>query len=429
MNFNNNRDTKKFLICFTAIIFIMGIFSFANINKSTIFFKDKTQEAAQFTSENKTNNEEENTSDKVSRASFLAVGDVMVYNVQLKSQYDANGSSYDFKNNFEYIKKYVEQADYSMANLETTLTGNSIYKFSAYPKFNSPDELADGLKYAGFDLISTANNHAYDKGDLSIKNTLSTLKSKNLDVIGTKEDNDKRFIVKELNGINIGITSYTYGKIINDDIYLGDTKLSDEYKDSINVFDSTSVDTAFENINSTLKNMNNTDLQIVYLHWGDKYQLNENTFQKQLAQKLCEAGVDLIIGSHPHVVQSVTSIKSSDGTHETIVAYSLGNLLSNQTRDNKFSKYTEDGLMLSIDITKNNNQAKITKINCIPTWLNKYYNSQTSKYVFEAIPLANKSDLDKMSNLNKSYAEQSYNNTAKQVKTSDIISIVENPFK
>ena len=113
--------------------------------------------------------------------------------------------------------------------------------------------------------------------------------------------------------------------------------------------------------------MKGTDLQIVYLHWGDKYSRSENSFQSELAQKLCDAGVDVIIGSHPHVVQPVKTIKSTDGKNQTVVAYSLGNFLSNQTRD-KFNQYTEDGLMVNIDISKkaSDKEAKVTKVTCIP---------------------------------------------------------------
>jgi len=414
----NNRNTKKFLICFCLSILVMGTFSFATINKTSIFSKNKSQEASIFTPKKEDAN----------KASLLAVGDTMVYNSQLTAQYDVSSAKYNFNNNFEYVKKYVEEADYSMVNLETTLTGNKVYRYSSSPKFNSPDELADGLKYAGFDLISTANNHAYDKGYLSIKNTLATLKDKNFDVVGTRENNDERFIVKKINGINIGVTSYSYGRIIGDNKYLNDVKISDEYKNSINIFDSTSVDRAFNNINYTLKNMNDTDLQVVYLHWGDKYSLKENTFQKKLAQKLCDAGVDVIIGSHPHVVQPVTTIKSSDNKHETVVAYSLGNFLSNQSRD-QFSQYTEDGLMLNIDISKSNGgDAKVDKVTCIPTWLNKYYNSKIAKYVYEIIPIASKSELDKIDNLSESKLKKSYKNTASKVDTTNLINIVKNPF-
>lgn len=422
----NKSNTKRFLICFSLSILIVLSFSFCSIYKSFTLSKDKPQQP-------KDNPQEasvfEPKKEKIDKVSLLAVGDTMVYNAQLSAQYDESTSKYNFNNNFKYVKKYIEKADYSMANLETTLTGNKVYKYSSYPKFNSPDELADGLKYAGFDLITTANNHCYDKGPSSIDNTLSTLKDKDFDVVGTRKDGDERYIIKKINNINIGITSYTYGKVINDSKYINNVRISDKYKNSINIFDSTSVDKAFNNINYSLKDMKNTDLQVVYLHWGNKYSLKENSFQQQLAQKLCDAGVDIIIGSHPHVVQPVTSIKSSDGKHETVVAYSLGNFLSNQVRG-QFSKYTEDGLMINIDITKNSStqDTVIKKVTCIPTWLHKYYNDKTSKYVYEIIPLDNKSDLEKIDNLPISKIKKSYKNTASQVETSDLINVVKNPF-
>ncbi len=427
---NKNKSRKNFFICFILSIFIMGSFSYVNINKTNLFSKDKVQEAAKFSSKIEIKNKK-NPNKKVSKASILAVGDIMIYNSQLNAQYNASTKSYDFKNNFKYVKKYIEKADYSMANLETTLTGNDIYKYSSYPKFNSPDELADALKYAGFDLISTANNHAYDKGDLSIKNTLYTLKKNNLDVIGTRQNyKDKKFIIKKINNINIGITSFTFGEIKNDNLYLNDSQVSNNYKNKINVFNDSNVDSAFESINSTLNKMSDADLKVVYLHWGNKYHLNENDFQQQLSQKLCNAGVDIIIGSHPHVIQPVTTIKSSDNNHETIVAYSLGNFLSNQRRED-FSMYDEDGLIINIDISKNHkdNKTTITKVCCIPTWLNKYYNNQTSKYIFEIIPLDKTFDLNKASHLDKNKAKKSYEHTSSQIKTSDLISISKNPFK
>lgn len=418
---NYNSNNKKFFICFALSLLVIGLFSFKSVFRGDSIAKDdKNQEASIFTPTEETYD-----------ASILAVGDIMVYNNQLTAQYDVSKADYSFDNNFKYVKDYIEKADYSMANLETTLTGNKVYKYSSYPKFNSPDKLADGLKYAGFDLLSTANNHAYDKGDLSIKNTLATLKEKNLDVVGTRENStDDEFIVKNINNISVGITTYSYGKITTSNKYINDKKISDKYKDNVNIFDSSDVNEAFKTINLTLEKMKDTDLQIVYLHWGDKYSKSENDFQSELAQKLCDAGVDVILGSHPHVIQPVKNIKSTDGKNETIIAYSLGNFLSDQTRD-KFNQYTEDGLMISIDISKkvSDKEAKVTKVTCVPTWLNRYYNSESSKYVYEIIPLANKEELSKINNLPENKIKKSYENTYSLIETSDLITIVENPFK
>ena len=195
----------------------------------------------------------------------------------------------------------------------------------------------------------------------------------------------------------------------------------------MNVFDASNVDNAFETISSTVDKMNNTDIQIVILHWGIEYARTQTKFQEELAQKLCDYGVDVIIGSHPHVVEPVKTLKSSDGKNESVVIYSLGNYISNQGRNN-VGLYSEDGLMVNIDIVKSSNEdkAKVKKVTCIPTWVNKYNNG--SKLVYEIVPIENSSNLESMEYLNKSHVKQSYDNTSSLVDISDIITIVDSPF-
>lgn len=361
-------------------------------------------------------------------ASILATGDVMVHSPQLNAQYDSSTNSYNFENNFKYVKKYIEDADYSLANLETTLAGNDVYPYSSYPTFNSPDELADALKDTGFDLLSTINNHSFDKGNLGVNRTLSTLKKKGFDTVGTRENpSDDDYIIKDINNIKFGITAYSYGDIKNDNKYLNGIQVSEESEDKMNVFDSSNVDSAFNKIYSTIKKMDDTDMQIVILHWGIEYSRNETDFQKKLAQKLCDAGVDIIIGSHPHVVEPVETITSTDNKNQTLVIYSLGNYISNQRRDT-VGLYSEDGLMVNIDISKKSNEdeAKIEKVTCIPTWVNKYYNGY--KDVYEVIPIEDEDELDSIKSLNSANIEQSYKNTSSLIDVSDMITVVESPF-
>ena len=112
---------------------------------------------------------------------------------------------------------------------------------------------------------------------------------------------------------------------------------------------SSNVNSAFNTINNTLKNISHTDIQILVIHWGDEYRRVPNQFQYDLAQKLSDSGVDIIIGSHPHIVQPVEIIKSTDESHETLVIYSLGNFISNQRRELLGTPFTEDGLMINIE--------------------------------------------------------------------------------
>lgn len=425
---NRSKNTKKrkkkkkynqrkiFLV---VVVILIGVFLFKfmiNKVKGTVASNDNT--TAIF-----------NQDVETYEASILAAGDVMVHSPQLKAQYNQATNTYSFDNNFKYVKKYVEDADYALANLETTLAGNDVTPYSSYPMFNSPDELADALKNAGFDMLSTINNHSFDKGDLGVNRTLKTLKEKGFDTVGTREnEKDDEYIIKNINNINVGITAYSYGEIKDNNKYLNGIKISEESKDKMNIFTSTDADDAFNTINSTIKKMSDSDIQVVVIHWGIEYTRNEIEFQRQLAQKLCDAGVDIIIGSHPHVVEPVETITSSDGENETVVIYSLGNYISNQSRNN-VGMYSEDGLMVRIDITKESNkdEAKVKKVTCIPTWVHKY--SSNGKITYEIIPIEDKEDLNSITNLNEANIKQSYNNTASLIDTTDLISVVESPFE
>lgn len=366
---------------------------------------------------------------KPSKLTINAVGDVMAHNPQLKAQYDSSSNTYSFENNFKYVKSYMEKSDISIANLETTLAGSSI-PYSSYPAFNSPDALADGLKYAGVDIISTINNHSFDKGDLGVERTLEVLKEKGFSTVGTvKNPEDNNYIIKEVNSINLGITSFSYGELKDNTKYLNGIRITDNSKDKMNVIDMYNADKAFDTISKVLKNIQNTDLQVVIIHWGNEYQRVPSEYQKKLAQMLSNAGVDIIIGSHPHVVQPVEMIKSSDGSNDTLVIYSLGNFLSNQRKELLSSPYTEDGLMVEIELAKNSleDKAKISKVTCIPTWVNKY--QANGKDVYEIIPIADKNELDKIENIPLDRVKASYDNTALQVIETDIIKLAPNPFE
>ncbi|WP_455538211.1 CapA family protein [Terrisporobacter sp.] len=418
------KKYKNFLkLCLVIFLITLGFFSFKIINnKNNEQSKSDNSKIISVFNQNDKKIETYN-------ASILAAGDVMVHSPQLKAQFDSLTGTYNFENNFKYVKKYVKEADYSLANLETTLAGNDVYQYSSYPMFNSPDELADSLKNTGFDLLSTINNHSFDKGDLGVSRTLSTLKGKGFDTVGTRiKESDKDYFIKNINNIKVGFTSYSYGDIKNNTKYLNGIQISKESEDKMNIFDSSSVDNAYNTISSTVNKMKDADIQIVILHWGIEYTRDEISFQDQLAKKLCDNGVDIIIGSHPHVVEPVKTIKSSDGKNECVVVYSLGNYISNQRRET-VGAYSEDGLMVNFDITKksNENKASVKKVTCIPTWVNKYNNG--FKDVYEIIPIENKDDLDSIANLNKLKVEQSYKNTSSLINTSDIVKVVSSPFK
>lgn len=410
---NKNIKNKSKLITIFSLSLMILFISFKSFNNNELV---KYEQVSEYPS-----------TDNINKINLNAIGDVMAHEPQLNAQHDPKTNTYSFDNNYNYVSKYIQKADLAIANLETTLAGDSI-PYSSYPTFNTPDALADALKNAGVDIISTINNHTFDKNDLGVERTLSILKSKNLDVIGTISNAlDKNYLIKEVNEISIGITAFSYGEIRDGNKFLNGIKVSDNSKDKLNVFDMTNVDNAFNTINNTLKNINNTDIQVLVIHWGEEYRRTPSEFQTKLAQKLCDSGVDIIIGSHPHVVQPVDMITSTDGNNETLVIYSLGNFISNQRRELLGTPFTEDGLMVDIEITKDNEKTFISKVNCIPTWVNKY--NQNGNIVYEVLPITEKENFSSLDNITLDKIKNSYNNTISQIKQSDIISIMDNPFK
>lgn len=414
-NFKKKFKIIGLSLSVSVLAFILLFNSFNLFNKKDNIEMVKNKQIVETLSTNKT-----------SKITINAIGDIMAHTPQLNAQHEPKTNTYSFDNNYKYVSSYIKEADLSIANLETTLAGDGI-PYSSYPTFNTPDALADALKNAGVDIISTINNHTFDKGDLGVERTLDVLKSKNFSTIGTiSKLGDENYLIKEVNGISLGITSFSYGDIKENTKFLNGIKVSDKSKDKLNVFDSSDVNNAFNTINNTLKNISHTDIQILVIHWGDEYKRIPNQFQYDLAQKLSDSGVDIIIGSHPHVVQPIEIIKSTDKSNETLVIYSLGNFISNQRRELLGTPFTEDGLMVNIEITKNNDKTFVSKVNCIPTWVNKY--NKEGKIFYEVLPITNKEDFSYLDSTTLEKLKNSYNNTASQVKQSDIINVINSPF-
>ncbi|OXX84428.1 hypothetical protein AVM15_04500 [Paraclostridium benzoelyticum] len=409
------KNKKSEIIIISAIslclFFIMSSLAL-NIFKGKVFEINLTKTA--------------NDNDSVKNVTISAIGDIMAHDDQLKAQFDKDTNTYSFDNNFKYVKPYISKSDLAIGNLETTLAGPKA-KYSSFPKFNSPDELADAIKNSGIDIVSTINNHTYDRGSDGVYRTLDVLNSKNIEHVGTKKnDTNENFLIKDIDGVKLGVTAFSYGQVYGSTTALNGLPVNYNDLNNLNIFNSSYVDIAFNEIKDTLDVMNNkeTDFQAVILHWGDEYTRQPNKFQKELAKKLCDYGVDIIIGSHPHMVQPIEMINSDENDNETLVIYSLGNFLSNQRNEILNKKYTEDGVIVNIDIDKNLNtgETTISNVEYIPTWVNKY-NNKKGKLTYEIIPLINEKQLSKIDNLSLDKAKKSYDNTTSIIGSSDIINV------
>jgi len=292
---------------------------------------------------------------KYSSARLIFAGDLMMHMPTVNSVLYQEGG--DFSRIFEHVTPYLKGADFSVVNLETTLTSGGEY--SGYPRFKSPLSLAEGIRKAGFDGVVTANNHAYDYRDEGVLTTLNALEEAGLKATGTFRGSEEAGpLIFEINRVSLGITNMTYG--ING---MGPVE-----RTAVNLISEELLKQDYEAMVRR-----GTDVEIVFFHWGNEYQFNPDRVQEHLGALAREIGYDLIIGSHPHVVQPVIIGKDS------LTVYSLGNFISNQ-RDG----FKDLGLMVDLTVEKTLEGIEIRNIDLIPTWVNQ---RDQGSYHYRVIPL------------------------------------------
>lgn len=312
---------------------------------------------------------------EIARADFTVVGDVMLHMPIVRTNQTSDG--YDFDEIFTYVEPYISSADYAVANLETTLSGTDGKEYTGFPNFNSPDQIALSAKNTGFDMLLTGNNHSYDYGTAGLKRTLNVLKGYNLATLGTIETKEEsRHVIKTVGGVKVGMACYTFADIDDD----GNVTINDLTTDStaaglINAFDYDKLSQFYTELEGEIAAMkaNGADAIVLYIHWGDDYSTTVSDNQKSIAQKLCDLGVDVIAGSHPHMVQPIDLLTSSvDPSHKTICLYSMGNFLSNQRADNigLTTGHCEDGILFNFTLTKyNDGSVRVSAVSLLPTWV------------------------------------------------------------
>lgn len=330
-------------------------------------------------------------------ATVISTGDIMVHSTQLTGAKTSSGE-YDFSAFFKEASPYFKAADLAVANLEVTFGGTESGKYSGYPVFNTPDSLADTIKASGLNFLITANNHAYDTGLFGLKRTAQVLKQRGIEFIGTRETtDDPAYAVKDINGIKIGIANFTYetsGKTAGRK-YLNGAIIAQEANDLINSFSYDRIDEFYAASANMINEMKSSgaDYIVFYMHWGNEYKLSPDTWQKTIAQKLSNLGVNMIIGSHPHVIEPVELIRSEDGESTTVCLYSTGNCVSNQRQeimDSCPTGHTEDGMLFSFTLKKDKDGVILNSLDLIPTWVNKYKGG--SGYLYTVYPLESAED-------------------------------------
>lgn len=290
-----------------------------------------------------------------SKLSMLFTGDIMQHQVQIETAFNSKKGRYDYQPCFKFIKPVLSSPDLTIGNLEVTLAGPP---FTGYPIFSSPDELLETLKDSGFDVLVTANNHALDRGKKGLERTIDKLDSVKMQHTGTFKDtldwlNNYPLIV-EAKGFRISLLNYTYGA----------NGLKVKAPNKLNLIDTLQIRKDLQKAKDQ-----HTDLILVFMHWGNQYENTANREQRQLAEFCFRNGARIIIGSHPHVLQSIEWRKDKD----QVVAYSLGNFVANQPE-----RYRGIGAMLHIDLEKSiqANGSSIVKVNDVAYSLSWVYRTQ-----------------------------------------------------
>ena len=352
-------------------------------------------------------------------ATVLSIGDIMGHQTQIDGA--KSGDGYDFSDYFKEVSPIFEKSDLVIANLELTFGGKESGAYRGYPAFNTPDELASTIKESGINLLMTSNNHSYDTGFFGLKRTAKILKENGLQYTGTKETPEEpNYIVKTVNNIKIGIANFSYETPGDkaDRKYLNGNILSSEANDYINTFSYPRIEKFYTEAQEIIDNMKKDGAEFIcfYMHWGEEYQLTANNWQKSIAQELCNMGVGMIIGGHPHVVQPMELIHSEDSSNTAVCIYSLGNAVSNQRRELISSArkgHTEDGVIFSYTLKKSKGDVTLEKVDVIPTWVHKF---QNNGWKYTVYPIESRKSATENFPKIASKLKESYNRTKATVK-------------
>jgi poly-gamma-glutamate capsule biosynthesis protein CapA/YwtB (metallophosphatase superfamily) len=297
---------------------------------------------------------------------LVATGDILMHNTVIAS--GLHGDTYNFEHLYAPIKDLVTAGDYASVNLETALAGPAT-GYTGYPLFNSPDSIATALQKAGFDLVVTANNHILDRGFPAAVRTMDVLRNAGLDTAGTHKSalEKQNYLIKDIRGVKVGYLAYSYSTngipVPADKPYFYDFLEPSKIKADI----------------KAIRPM--VDVLVLVLHWGVEYSPFPTEVQRQQAKDYFQTGADVILGSHPHVVQPMEIMKING--QDKFVIYSMGNSMGNQNGVERNS-----GVLFNLQFTKNFSQGitTFTGFEYTPLYIHPY--SERGRQMFRVVPIS-----------------------------------------
>ncbi|HFI0646005.1 TPA: CapA family protein [Streptococcus suis] len=298
----------------------------------------------------------------VKTARIMAHGDLL-YHLPILWGAEQLDGNYDFSENFTYVKPWIEQADFAIADFEGTISSDM--ELAGYPLFNAPSVVASNIRDAGYDLVDLAHNHILDSHLSGLVSTVHTFRGVGVDTVGVYAEGNRStapIYIREVNGIRIAVLAYAYG-FNGLEVLLS----QEEYDGYLSDFNLEKMQAEIERAEKE------ADITIVMPQTGVEYQLEPTEEQTSLYRQMIDWGADIVLGGHPHVVEPA-EILEKDGQRKLII-YSMGNFLSNQRiesmEDTPNAQWTERGVLMDITIEKENGQTSIQTAQAHPTWVNR----------------------------------------------------------
>lgn len=319
---------------------------------------------------------------------LAAVGDIMIYQSQIDAAKQEDGT-YNFADSFSAIKAYTSSADLTVGNLELNFCGTTPYSGTprTAPYFNAPDILAQNLADIGFDILQTANTYSIMNGINGLTSTINILNGAGIDAVGTHTSDPGTtggYVIREINGIKIAFIAFTKG-LNNMTLPLNSEYCVDllytDYNSDYKIVDTTSIINRLDAAKAEAP-----DVIVAMLHWGVEYETTISDTQEEIEDLLLKNGVDVILGSHSHIVgpMKMVDVETVDGEKkECFVAYSLGNFISDMSDKNN----AMESVILNLEFTKSGETGETTISNVSYTPLYILDQGTEADIRFQVLPI------------------------------------------
>ena len=306
--------------------------------------------------------EKTTVTEQETRARIMANGDLLYHDIIYISAKKTDGT-YDFHENFEYVKPWLKQADLVIGDFEGTV--NKDHYLAGYPLFNAPGEVMDAIKDAGYQVLDLAHNHILDSQIEGVVSTADAIEKAGMTPVGvyTHESRDKApLVIKEINGIKVAILAYSYG--FNG---IEQSISQEDYNRYLSDLDEDKMKAEIERAEKE------ADITIIMPQMGVEYQIEPTEEQKKLYHKMIDWGADIIFGGHPHVVEPAETVEKNGD--KKLIIYSMGNFISNQRietmQDVENAKWTERGVLMDVTIKKKSGKTTIETAQAHPSWVSR----------------------------------------------------------